>query len=354
MIPQLPDELTRVARRQSGVVTRAQAFAAGMTRHAVYARLGGGRWQRLHVGVYAVYSGPPAWESLLWAAVLGARPGAVLSHQTAAELHGLIEPAKRSAIHVMVDRGHPVAPMTGVVIHYSGRVDLARHPVLEPPRTRLEETVLDLAEAERTATGAISWILDACASRRTKPSRLAEAIDARPRMRWRKLLLAALGDARAGVHSILEHGYLHRVERPHGLPEGARQWRTRAAGTSRYEDVRYEEYGVIVELDGQVAHPDGGRWRDVRRDNASAATGLITLRYSYADVTERPCEIADEVARALSSRGYAGTPRRCGPSCGLGEPAVLTDAATAGNLGGRQDTKAAGRLSGRAARRVGS
>jgi hypothetical protein len=321
-MPHLPQELEGLARHQAGVLTRAQMMAAGMTRHALYDRLDRGRWQRLHAGVYATYSGPLARQSLLWGAILGARPGAVLCHETAAELHGLLEPGKDNAIHVMVSRGRPVAPMTGVVVHYSKRAQIARHPALEPPRTRLEETVLDLAEAERTATGAVSWILSACASRRTKPGLLLDAMAARPRMRRRTLLLATLSDARIGVHSILEHGYLYRVERPHGLPAGSRQRRTRSGGTARYEDVRYEEYGVIVELDGQAAHPDGERWRDARRDNASAATGLITLRYTYADVVDRPCRIAGEVARALRSRGYTGGIRRCGPSCTAGRSDV--------------------------------
>jgi very-short-patch-repair endonuclease len=326
MKQQLPQQAGRLARRQAGVITRAQAMAAGLTRHAVYARLASGRWQRLHAGVYAAYSGPVARESRLWAAVLGARPGAVLCHQTAAELHGLLEPRKGGAIHVMARRGSIVAPMSGVVVTYSGRVDAARHPTLEPPRTRLDETVLDLAEMERTATGATAWILDACASRRTTPEKLLAAMDARPRMRRRKILLAALGDARIGIQSILEHGYLHKVERPHGLPEGNRQRQTLVAASFRYEDIRYEKYGVIVELDGQQAHPEGERWRDTRRDNFSAASGLITLRYTYADIMERPCEVADEVARALASRGYTGGARRCGDSCAPGAAAVLARA----------------------------
>jgi hypothetical protein len=312
-------------------------MAAGMTRHAIYARLASGRWQRVHPGVYATYTGPLARESQMWAAVLGARPGAVLCHQTAAELHGLLEPAKGGAIHVMVARGQTVAAMRGVVVHYSRRVDAARHPALKPPRTRLAETVLDLAEAERTANGATSWILSACASRRTTPERLLAAMDARPRMRRRKILLAALGDARIGVHSFLEHGYLYRVQLPHGLPEGTRQRRTRSGVAYRYEDVRFEEYGVVVELDGQRAHPEGERWRDTRRDNSSAVQGLITLRYTYADVMERPCEVADEIARTLRGRGYTGMAYRCGPSCTPGVPTVL-----ASRPHGGQVSKAAG------------
>jgi len=297
-----------------------------MTRHAISAKLDGGRWQRLHAGVYAAYSGRPARDSLMWAAVLEIRSGAVLCHQTAAELHGLTEARDGDAIHVMVPRGRPAGPLKGVVIHYSRRVQIARHPVLEPPRTRLEETVLDLAQAEVSPARAIGWILTACAGRRTTPDRLQTAMAARRRMRRRTMLLAAVGDARAGVASILEHGYLYRVERPHGLPPGRRQRRTRSGGAWRYEDVRYEEYGLIVELDGREAHPASDHWRDIRRDNTSAANGLITLRYTYADVMARPCEIADEIVRALRARGYAGYAHRCGPSCFPGSlPARAAD-----------------------------
>jgi hypothetical protein len=319
----LPTEIGKLIGRQAGVITCAQALAAGMTRHAVQARIGAGRWQRVHVGVYLTHSGPPARESLLWAAVLAVKSGAVLCHQTAAELHGLVDGRNDGVVHLMVPRGRPAAPMKGVAIHYSRRAQTARHPALQPPRTRLEDTVLDLAEAEPTATGAVGWILTACASRRTTPDRLLRAMDGRLRMRRRTMLLAALGDARAGVASLLEHGYLHRVERPHGLPAGVRQRRTRTGGTWRYEDVRYEAYGVIVELDGRGSHPEGQRWRDVRRDNVSAANGLVTLRYTYADVMERPCQVADEIVRALRARGYPGGGRRCGPSCAPGDPSVL-------------------------------
>ena len=55
-------------------------------------RLERGRWQQLHWGVYAAFTGPPPRTAWLWAAVLRASPGAVLSHLTAAELHGLLDP----------------------------------------------------------------------------------------------------------------------------------------------------------------------------------------------------------------------------------------------------------------------
>ena len=177
--------------------------------------------------------------------------------------------------------------------------------------------MLDLAGAAGSLDDALGWVLRACGSRRTTPGRLAAALALRVRVRWRAELSAALGLAADGVHSLLEFRYVSRVERPHGLPAGHRQHLVVRAGQRQYQDVTYREYGLVVELDGQAAHPAGSRWRDVRRDNASTAVGQGTLRYGWADVTGRPCFVAGQVAGALAARGWTGAPRRCGRSCGL-------------------------------------
>jgi very-short-patch-repair endonuclease len=317
MTGQLPDECDQLLQLQAGVITRAQALSAGMSRHALQAKLDSGRWRRLHSGVYAAFSAPPDRAAALWAAVLGAGPSAVLSHETAAELHGLLSIGARPSmpIHVTVPRSRQVAAMRQVRLHYSQRLAASRHPALLPPVTRFEDTVLDLAGAAATVTDGIGWILHACGTRRTTPERLGQAMAARRRLRWRRELSAALGDARSGAHSVLEHAYLHFVERLHGLPAGERQWRVIVRGVPSYQDVRYERYRLVVELDGRAAHPEPQRWRDIHRDNANAAEGCVTLRYSWSDVTQRPCEVAAEVGRVLRSRGWTGQPRPCGPEC---------------------------------------
>jgi hypothetical protein len=326
MNSQLPADCRQILELQSGVITRGQALGAGLSRHALTARLDSGRWQRLHAGVYAAFTGHPYREVMQWAAVLGAGPRAALSHQTAADLHGLLGAGTRDdrLVHVMVPRGRQVAAMRRVRLHYSQRVDAARNPVLLPPLTTVEETLLDLASGAATVTDGVGWILRGCASRRTTPDRIRQAMAARRRLRWRKQLSAALGDAESGVQSALEYGYLYRVERPHGLPAGARQWRSIAAGLTRYEDVRYPRYRLIVELDGRAAHPEGERWRDIHRDNASTAGGCVTLRYSWSDVAQRPCAVAAEVGRVLRSRGWPGQPLACGPDCTIqGSPRAI-------------------------------
>jgi len=313
------------AETQQGVISRAQALRLGMTDDMIGWRLRREIWQRLQPGVYATFSGDPVRPCWLWAAVLRAGPGSMLSHQTAAELWDVT--TRQSAhIHVTVPSGSPVAPISGVVLHYSRRIQAARHPGLAPPRTRVEETVLDLAQSAATLDDALSWVFGACNRRLTTAGHLAAALRLRRRMRWRAELAQALADAGSGVHSLLEHRYLNGVERAHGLPAGTRQWLFRRGLRSQYADVAYEAYDTLVELDGRTAHPEHGRWQDIRRDNANAADGRVTLRYGWLEVNRDRCGVAREVADVLRHQGWGGTPRRCGRSCAVAGGQVPTSA----------------------------
>jgi hypothetical protein len=313
MASELSGGLRELAQAQDGVLTRAQALRGGMTSTMIRFQLDRGRWQRLQTGVYAVFSGVPGRRAVLWGAVLRAGSGAVLSYQTAAELSGLAD-RPSTLIHVTVPSRRYVERIPGMVVHRSSRAELARHPVLEPPRTRLEETVLDLAEAAATLDDACGWITRALGRRLTTQGQLAEAMDRRAKMRWRRQLTRVLDVGWEGVHSSLEYRYLRDVERPHGLPPGIRQARARQGRGVIYRDVLYEQFAVAVELDGRVAHPGDQRWPDIQRDNAAAADGILTLRYGWFDVTERPCQVAAQVARVLRQRGFTQA-RGCCPAC---------------------------------------
>jgi hypothetical protein len=271
MTRELPDEVLDLLDYQAGVLSRAKAQRAGMTGKQIDTAARSDRWQRLHAGVYAAFTGESGRVALLWAAVLRAGAKAALSHYSAAELQGLVATPVQ-AIHVMVPTGSQIAPISGVVLHYSSLVTRERHPALRPPQTRVEETVLDLAGGAASLDEALGWMFRACGSRRTTAERIAAAMVRRARMRWRTELAAALGLGADGVHSLLEFRYVSRVERPHELPVATRQFRVTRAGQHQYQDVTYEAYGVVVELDGRVAHPVEYRWRDIRRDTPTTLT----------------------------------------------------------------------------------
>jgi hypothetical protein len=318
----LPDHCAQLLAFQHGVIARWQAAAVGLSPAVIDGQLRRGRWQPLYVGVYAAYTGAPPRGSLLWAGVLRAGPEAALSHHTAAELDGLTDRPSES-LHITVDhkrrieisgaRRHELAP--AIVLHRTSRFDAIRHPARTPPRTRIEETVLDLAALSTGFDDAFGWLSRGCGRRLVTPQQLHQALDARGRVRWRDEILAALAVIADGVHSNLEYRYVRDVERPHGLPEATRQARMLRRPRSYYLDNLYQPFGVAVELDGAAHHLVEDRWRDIRKDNASATSGIVTLRFSWADVTRRPCAVAADVAGALRRRGWCGPPARCGRAC---------------------------------------
>jgi hypothetical protein len=314
MPPELPPACRDAAALQAGVISREQAILGGLSPDAIDWLLRSGRWQRLQRGAYAVFTGEPPREATLWAMVHRAGPGAVLSHQTAAELCTLTDDPS-TLVHLTIPEGRRARNIPGAVVHRSRRLERARHPVLLPPRTRIEETVLDLVQQSGTFERAFDWASRACQRRLTTTGHLRDALSMRPKIRWRTELGQALTDIADGVHSPLEDRYLNDVERAHGLPSAAHQDEVARDQGKNYRDNLYEAYRVCVELDGRIAHPDDKRWQDRHRDNTAAAEGLVTLRFTWADVTRQPCRTAWLVARALQQGGWPGTPRPCGPGC---------------------------------------
>ena len=316
----LPASLGALVRNQQGVVTRQQLADQSVTRSRLRANLDAGRWRAVHREVYAVHRGPLLRLGEIWAGLLACGPGAVLSHETAAELDGLLDPLLGGVVHVTVPVARRVVAEPGYQVHYLHRLPEARHPTRVPPRLRVEDTVLGLTDAAPTANQAMAWILLACQRRRTTPVLLAAAMDRRKKMRWRSMLTGAIEDALTGTQSLLESTYLHHVERAHGLPRST--WQQAAVLLARRirRDALYEAYLTVVELDGRLGH-EGDRFRDMRRDNATTVTGRASLRYGWADVYGNACGVAGEVAVVIRARGWTGHPRRCGVACLL--PASL-------------------------------
>jgi len=325
MAPHFPASCQDLLDLQHGVIARWQAAEAGLDTQAIDAKLRQGRWQPFYRGVYATFTGKPARISVLWAAVLRGGPGAILSHHSAAELDGLAD-RPGPACHVMISSARRLTAFQSgrieqtprIVVHYSARIGNACHPTRLPPRTRIEETTVDLSQAAASLDDALSWLIRACSRRLTTAELLLSTMETRSRLRWRTELTDAVGDVGNGAHSILEWRYIRDVEQAHGLPRATRQAKSDAGRRTRYLDNRYPEFAVAVELDGQAAHPAEARWRDIHRDNASASVGIVTLRYGWADVTENPCRVAAEVAQVLQLHGWTGRLRACGPHCVAG------------------------------------
>lgn len=271
-------------------------------------------WRLVHRGVYATFTGPLGRSAQLWAAVLHAGEGAILSHETAAELLGLAD-RPDALIHVTIPNSRRVRSPSGVRIHVTRRpIPQWRFAKGVPPHTMTEDTIVDLVNAAKSRDDAVGWITAGFARHLTGEHPLRQALSHRAQLRWRTQLDEAITLAARGTHSVLEFRYDRDVEQAHGLPPAARQVPfTKANGRRGFRDRYYARYGgLVVELDGKRYHQETG---DRARDNQAAADGGATLRYGWADVTGRPCETAAQVFRALRQRGYSGTLGRCSPAC---------------------------------------
>jgi hypothetical protein len=315
MVSKLPYTLCNLAQHQSGVVSRAQALKAGLSVGVLKFRVSSGRWQQIYPGVYATFTGGPGRGASLWAAVLSAGPGAMLSHETAAELQRLTDKPV-GTIHLTVPAPRHVLAADGITIHRARRAVEAVEQDSNPPRTRVEETVLDLTQAADNFDDVCGWVTRALARDLTDEERLRSAMHQRARLRWRTDLHELIVAAAGGNHSVLEYRYERDVERAHGLPEPVRQAPfTGPDGRRGRRDRLYRDYGVVVELDGQLAHAAEDQWRDKGRDNAAAVDRHQTLRYGWEDVRWHPCATALQVAKVLRVHGWDGWPRPCSPGC---------------------------------------
>jgi hypothetical protein len=297
------DDLEKLIRDQDGLVSRRQAIAAGLAPHDIARQLRRREWATVQDGVYINHTGELTWQQRAWAAVLWAWPAA-LSHDSA--LRALDGPGKKGRtdglVHVAIAAERRVRQVDGVEVHrmthFADRVQWNKHP----PRIRFEQAVIDTAAEAATDQDAIAVLADAVNARRTTAQRLEEALADRARIQRREWLAGILADVEAGTCSVLEQGYLARVERPHGLPIGARQVPSRAEGRLMFRDVEYAEHRVIVELDGRLGHSSTeDRDRDFDRDLDAAADDKRTLRISYGQVFDRPCATAVKIATVLGA-----------------------------------------------------
>ena len=240
-----PSRVDAILRDQSGVIARRQALAAGEAVWDIRCRVRRRQWVRLLPGVYVDHTGRPSWIQRAWAGVLALWPAA-LADEAASRVTGCpswrgFDEAAPIALALAPDRNVGVPP--GYLRRRPAGFESRVRWNSSPPRVRLEDAVLDVAVRQPDQFRAVAVLADVCQTRRTTAERIREAMAARARLRRREWLSGVLDDIANGTCSVLEHGYLTRVERAHGLPAGDRQ-------TPRASDRGSEFRGRHLPRDG--------------------------------------------------------------------------------------------------------
>jgi very-short-patch-repair endonuclease len=245
--------VAELASRQHGVVEHSQLIAIGLSRSAIKRWIRQGRLHPLHRGVYLVGHPVPAPLALEQAALLAVGDESVLSHNTAARLHGFLEEQDGAAIHVTTPR-HRGRPRN-VVTHTSkrlGRGQTSRR--LGLPLTTPERTLIDLAEVAGTAVLERA-VETAFAKRRVTETQLRRAIARLPGRKGGRRLADFLGyRGGAGFTRSVPEDRLRALLKDTDLP--AATFNTIVEG--REVDVYFADPRVAVEVDS-LLHHDGQR-----------------------------------------------------------------------------------------------
>ena len=285
----------QVVRHQHGRITWAQLVALGCPEATISRWTRTGYLTRVLPRVYAVGHAAPSREADLWAAVLYAGPGAMLSHASAAHHRGLIIYAPE-VIHVSTPRAKITSITDEVQVHARRELALSRHEGI--PTTPLAQTVLDLASDPR-GLKLVRRALAVLDYRDQLDIRGLEAICGKGRP-GSKRLRAALKRHRpelAYTNGELEEALLELCER-HRLP--IPKFNVWMYGFP--VDAYWPDHNLVVEVDGLAAHSKPGQIRSDRRKELTLREhGLVVVRYDWPLVRAASEQVAADLLRQLAA-----------------------------------------------------
>lgn len=293
-------QLVQHALANHGVVTRHEAFALGMRKTTLDRKLMEGWLVKVATSVYAL---PGVFESEV--TTLGAAThslGAVVSHQAAARLHGMVPPGPRLVVSVPHRRTHLFPDVTVHQLTDIRAVDVCRIDGL--PTTTPARTVIDLAAV--LSFTQLSRVIDRFAAKRIVGFvEVSDTLDQLARkgkpgvVKLRRALESRL--ASKGISESELEILLLQVIRLAGLPEPDLQYRPAwLKHVNGRVDVSYPEEKLVIEGDSREWHGDEYTFQaDRERDNLAQLAGWRILRFTWHDITRRPHYVTSSIRRAL-------------------------------------------------------
>jgi very-short-patch-repair endonuclease len=288
-----------VARSQCGVIARRQLREVGLSDGVIRGLVSSGALESQARGVYLARGAPLTYAARLWVALLAT--GGVLGFGTAAHLWGLAE-VRPPSCAVIVPATRRVSTPFGTRVH---RVFVPQSAIQRRdgmPITTRTWTVLDqlgelpYADACRLADRALqrSWL---------RPIDLQRRLSELPGRKGNAQMRQIAARTRDGAAAESER-VLHRLLRQAGLTEWVANYPLWVAGELiAVVDVAVVSRRIAIEVDGWAHHSDVDRFqRDRHRQNSLTGLGWTVLRFTWADLTQRPgyviATIRGQLARA--------------------------------------------------------
>jgi very-short-patch-repair endonuclease len=287
--------LDRIAGRQLGLFTRAQAVASGYSPFQIRRRVRRGDWLRVY-GAALAYRGCRLTSTVRAAAVHLAVPGSVLAGPTAAWWYGLDAPS--DPVHLWLGpANHRRLPDVRSYRDPLSPDDVRRADgmaVTGPGRT-VFDCLRVLPEAEAAT------LLDRALQRGwTSMAELVSRTRAHVGRRGAPRLVRLLRTVGNGTRSPAERQAV-AILRSAGISGWLANAEIRdGRGVIGFGDLVFPAARLVVELDGWAHHSDPVRFQhDRTRQNRLVAAGWTVLRFTWRDLVERPADVVAEIGAAL-------------------------------------------------------
>ncbi len=286
---------------QGFVVTRAQIRACGVPDPVLRRRVRRGEWWVPRRGVVALVARGVGDAAVRASAAALVRGGHVISHRSAAAVHGLALVSLPGQSWWDVELTGPAPHLrAGGSLHIRtaalGEGDVVAWygmPVTSPART-----VVDLARSDRRQglVAADSALRDGSLTR----AELAGAIEpltGRPgSVAARRAIAMASALSESPLESLTRLLLLDHDVPPPALQEWiidpADGWRARV-------DMLWRSRGVVLEADGRLKYTDDELWREKRRQERLEQLGWRVVRVTWAEVVHHGAETVARVRAAL-------------------------------------------------------
>jgi very-short-patch-repair endonuclease len=296
-----------IAGGQLGLITIWQLRELGIPDSTITAAVDRGRLHPVFHGVYSVGHRYLTVPARLLAATLACGNGTVVSHGTAAWLHGLSD-HRPEAVDVIapVEAGRKIAGVRRRFVPMPIGRDVWRRQGV--PLTSPARTIVDCAGSD---PGSVAAMIEQASVLRLLDVRAIDCVLDGPRRKGTRHLLRVLGPWRRyrpgiKIRSRMEARLLPLLtEAALPIPETNARLRV---GDRTYElDFLWRREKVAVETDGGRFHdnPAAGA-RDSARNRALHGAGYRIPRLGWEDLRDRPEAAMSEIARLLRERSHAG------------------------------------------------
>ena len=283
-----------------GVISRRDLMSLGFTARMIEGRVRRGQWSIVRRGVYRLAESGDRRDLLR--TVLAAWPGAVVSHESAAEVHGF--PDITAGRLTLSHHSRTTHRFAGVQVHRTHDLDGWHVTEVDGVRlTTVARTVVDLAAVRPLAVigRSVDRLISDGKLELLEVEAVVEAVARRGKpgiKTMRKVLEVRSGPDRTA--SVLERKGRALI-RSAGLPTPDSEYPIPWTLDRRFDEA-YPVCKVAIEWDSRRYHGQLASFEaDRARDRDAAINGWRILRFTWDDVIRHPDRVVDSLRAILAA-----------------------------------------------------